>query len=254
MRLKIKNLNRLINTYLTDSELSLYLYIIQRVDLKGFLTNLRMREAKEICVFSKQTFYNALYSLEKKGFLIIQKNREVDYDILLIDNQFKNEKDTSEAYMNLNFDFLDNQEFYNLPKNIKRLLLRIMSMKENRIKMTKDTLKEYNVFYILAKIKKYIIVTQKFNGTYILSLKNRYRNKDRNLFFKSYYHQIKNMLSKTKLAYAAKDLKDAVTLAINNRNYFSIFLYALNEMHQYGYINGKILNTIIKRKIKSTFN
>jgi len=129
-----------------------------------------------------------------------------------------------------------------------------MSIKDNRIKMTKDTLKEYNVFYILEKLKKYITVTRKFNGTYILSLKNRYRNKDHNLFFRSYYHQIKNMLSKTKLAYAAKDLKDAVTLAINNRKYYTIFIYALDEIHQYSYINGKIMNTIIKRKIKATYN
>jgi hypothetical protein len=213
-----------------------------------------MREAKNICDFSKQTFYNVLYSLEKKGFLIIQKNREVDYDILLLDNQFKNEKDTSDPYMNLNFDFLDEKEFYNLPKNIKRILLRLMSMKENRIKMTKDTLKEYNVFYELDKLKKYITITRKVNGTYILILKYKYRNKDNNLFFQSFYHRIKNMLSKTNLAYAAKDIKDAVTLAINNRKYYSIFLYALDEMHRYGYVNGKIMNTIISRKIKMTFN
>jgi hypothetical protein len=129
-----------------------------------------------------------------------------------------------------------------------------MAMKDNRIKMTKDTLKEYKVFYILDKIKKYIDVTQKFNGTYILNLKNKYRNKENNLFFQSYYHRIKNMLSKTNLAYTSKDIKDAVTLAINNRKYYSIFLYALGEMYQYGHINGKIINTIISRKIKTTFN
>ena len=254
MRLKIKNINRLVNENITNSELSLYLYIAQRTDIKGILTNLKMREATNICDFSKQTFYNVLYSLEKKGFLIIQKNREIDYDIILVDNKFKNEKDSTSPYLNLNFDFLDTQEFYNIPKHIKILLLRVISMKKNRIKMTKDTLLEYNVFYILEKLKKYLDIIQQYNGTYILSLKHKYRNKHNNIFFKYYYHQIKNILSKTNLAYALKDLKDAVTLAINNRKYYSIFLYALDQMKQYGYINGKIMNTIIKRKIKYSYN
>ena len=254
MRLKIKNLNRIINEYLTDSELSLYIYITQHSDLKGIMTNLKMREATDTCDFSKQTFYNVLYSLEKKGYLIIQKNREVDYDIILVDNHFKNEKDTSDPYMNLNFDLLNKKEFYNLPKNFKRILLRLMSMKENRMKMTKDTLKKYNVFYELDKIKKYITVIKKINGTYILNLKYQYRNKKHNLFYRSFYHQIKNMISKTNLAYSIKDLKDTVTLAINNRKYFTIVLYAIDQMHEYGYLNGKIINTIIKRKIKTTFN
>ena len=254
MRLKIKNLNRIINENITNAELSLYLYIVQRTTLKGIMTNLKMREAIEICNFSKQTFYNVLYSLQEKEFLIIQKNREVDYDVILIGNQFKNEKDTSEAYMNLNFDLLNKRKFYNLSKDIKRLLLRIMSMKENRIKMTKDTLKEYNVFYILDELKKYITITKKVNGTYILSLEYKYRNKKHNLFYKSFYHKIKNIICKTDLAYSIKNLKDAVTLAINNRKYFSIVLYAIDQMHQYGYINGKIMNTIISRKIKSSFN
>lgn len=254
MRLKIKNLNRLINEYLTDSELSLYIYISKYCDLKGILTNLKMSEATTICNFSKQTFYNALYSLQSKGFIIIQKNREIDYDILLVDNQFKHEKDTSDPYLNLNFDLLETKEFYNLSKHIKRVLLRILSIKGHRIKMTKDTLKEYNVFYILEKLKKYINITRQVNGTYILELKYKYRNKNRNLFFKAYYHQIKNMLCKTNLSYSPKDLMDAVKLAINNREYFSIFLYALDEMHRYGTVNGKILNTIIKRKIKLSYN
>jgi len=254
MRLKIKNLNRLMTEDITNAEFNLYLYIAQRTSIKGFMINLKMREAKNVCGFSKQTFYNVLYSLQKKGFLVIQKNREVDYDILLIGNQFKDEKDTSDSYMNLNFDLLNKKEFYNLSKDIKRLLLRIMSMKENRIKMTKDTLKKYNVFYILNELKKYLTITKKFNGTYILSLEYKYRNKKNNLFYKYFYHNIKNIISKTGLAYSTKDLKDAVTLAINNRKYFSIVLYAIDQMHQYGYINGKIMNTIISRKIKSSFN
>ena len=183
MRLKIRNLNRIINEYLTDSELSLYIYIVQHADLKAILMNLKMREATATCDFCKQTFYNTLYSLQKKGYLMIQKNREVDYDILLIDNQFKNEKDTTDPYMNLNFDFLEAKEFYNLPKNTKRILLRLMSMKDKRMKMTKDTLKTYKIFYELDQLKKYITITQKANGTYILSLNYKYRNKNKNLFF-----------------------------------------------------------------------
>jgi hypothetical protein len=254
MRLKIKNLNRLIKDNLTNSEISLYIYIAQRTDFNGILTNLKMCETKNICDFSKQTFYNSIYSLEKKGFIIIQKNREVDYDIILIDNKFKNEKDTTEPYMNLHFDFLDTKEFYNLSKNIKRLLLRIMAMKKNRIKMKKDKLKEYKIFYIIEDLKNYLDITQQKNGTYILSLKNKYRNKQNNLFFKSYYHRIKNMLIKSNLIYDTKDLKDAVTLAINNRKYYSIFLYALSEMKYYGFLSGKLLNTIISRKIKFSYN
>lgn len=255
MRLKIKNLNRLINENITNAELSLYLYIAQRINFKGIMTNLKMSETIKTCNFSKQTFYNVLYSLQEKGFLIIQKNREVDYDIILIDNQFKNEKDTSEPYMNLNFDFLDDIEFYNLPKNIKRILLRILSMKKNRMKMTKDTLKEYDVFYILEKLEKYLNITRKFNGTYILDLKYKYRNKNKNIFFKHYYHTIKNIISKTNLAYAQKDLMDTVKLAINNREYYSIFLYSIQELEKrYGILNGKIMNTIIQRKIKASYN
>jgi hypothetical protein len=254
MRLKIKNLNRLINENLTDSEISLYIYLTQRADLKGILTNLKMREAKKVCDFSKQTFYNALRSLAKKNFLVIQKNKHIDYDIYIIDNQFEDEKDASDPYMNLHYDFLNSKDFHNLNKNIKLLLLRLFSMKNKTIKMTKDTLKKYKCLYALEFLEKYLNITQKVNGTYILKLKRGYKTTKHNIFYNSYKHKVKNIINSIGLRYFKKQLKDTIKLSINFREYFNHFRYALEEMKRYDLIQPKVINTIIQTRIKRGYS
>lgn len=253
MRLKIKNLNRLINENITDSEISLYLYLTQRIDFKGIITDVKMNEVTNICDFSKQTFYNALRSLEKKDFIMIQKNRHIDYDIYIKNNQFESEKDTTDPYMNLHYDFLNQKEFHNLSKNIKLLLLRIFSMKNRTIKLTKDSLKRYKCLYELDFLKKYLDITQKVNGTYILKIKRKYKKTANNIFHRSFRHRVKNLIKKIGLKFVPKDLRDTITLAINNREHFNHFLYALQEMQRYQYIKPKIINTIIQRQIKKGY-
>jgi len=252
MRLKNDILNRLINEDITSSELSLYIFIAQRSSFEGIMPNLKMRDFVDSCDFSKQTFYNALYSLQEKNFIIIQNNREVYFDTYLINNQFKNEKDTTDVYHNLNYDFLNTNDFHNLNIHVKRLLLRALSMKTNTLKYTKDTLKKYKCFRYLKFLSKFFNIATLKNGTYILNFK--YTNKDRNLFYNYLKNKIVFILEKHKISYTLKDLRDAINVSYNNRKYFSFVLYAFNEMRKYGFLKGALLNKIITNKIKKSYS
>ena len=141
MRLKIENLNKAIKD-LTGGELSLYIYITQRSDRNGLLQDLMM---KEVCLktnLSKQHFYNCLYALEEKGFLYVSQTKSVGYDILLIDNKFLSEEDSSEPYLNLHYSFLNTLAFHKLPVAIKRFLLRALSFAgKHKWTVSEDTLK-----------------------------------------------------------------------------------------------------------------
>jgi hypothetical protein len=152
--------------------------------------------------------------------------------------------------MNLHYDFLNTKEFHNLSKNIKLLLLRIFSMKNITIKLTKDSLKRYKCLYELNFLEKYLDITQKTNGTYILILKRQYSKTNNNIFHRSFRHRVKNLIKNIGLKFVPKDLRDTITLAVNNREHFNHFLYALQEMERYKYINPKIINTILQRRIK----
>jgi len=244
MRLKIKNLNLALET-LTSNEFSLYIYIAQRSNIKGLMQDLKMTDAKEQIEFSKQGFYDALYSLEKKGLIHINYSKNIHFDILLNDNSFENEKDTSDPYLNLNYDFLNTKIFHSLKLAIKKFILRLLSFKGKR-KLSKDSLKRYKVYYIINELKEFFDIEEIENGVFYFSMSFNFLKQHGNIFFCHIKHKIKTFANRHKLSYAPKDLKDAINVLTNNRKYVSIINYALNELvRQKKHLNPKLLNHII---------
>lgn len=254
MRLKIKNLVKAFEK-LTSLEFSLYIHIAQKSNLKGLVQDLTMSETKEKIGCSKQGFYNALYSLEEKEFINISYSKNVNFDILLVDNSFKTEDDSSDPYINLNFAFLNTLKFHNLNIAIKKFILRIMSFKGKR-KLSKDTLKRYKVLYILEDLKEFFDINILDNGIYEFTMTYQFMKKFGNIFFQHIKHKIKTFAKKHKLKHNSKDLKSTIKVLCNNRKLVSICNYALNELVRQGKekLEPKLINHIITtQKLKIQF-
>lgn len=255
MRLKIKNLVRAFDQ-LTSLEFSLYIHIAQRVDLRGLIQDLTMADTKQVIGCSKQGFYDALYSLEKKKFLSISYSKNVDFDILLTDNYFKNEKDTFDPYINLNFAFINTRKFHELNVSIKKFILRIMSFKGKR-RLSKDTLKTYKVLYLLDDLKEFFDIKILDNNIFIFSMTYQFIKNYGNIFFQHIRHKIKTFAKKNRLTYEPKELKDTINVIYNNREFVTFYNYALNELVRQGKekLEPKLINHIItnhKRKLQLT--
>jgi len=248
MRLKIKNLVKAFEK-LTSLEFSLYIHMAQRADLKGLLQDLTMREAKQVVGCSKQGFYDALYSLEEKNFVAINYSKNIDFDILMVDNSFTSEKDSSEPYINLNFAFLNTLKFHRLSIAIKKFILRIMSFKGKR-RLSKDTLKRYKVLYLLDDLKEFFDIKVLDSGIYVFSMVYEFIKNYGNIFYQHIKHKIKNFAKKNKLKYNLKELKDTINVIYNNRSFVSICNYALSELvrQEKRKLEPKLINHIITTK------
>lgn len=125
---------------------------------------------------SKQTFYNVLEKLEEKGLLSLIHTSHGDYDIVVKNNTYENQK--KKDYINLNRKIFQSREFFEMKAHEKYMLIDIMrSTQLNRgvrvigveefyqkyqkiFGVTKRIVREY-----LATIRQYFKVWIK-NGNY----------------------------------------------------------------------------------------
>lgn len=240
--LKIKNLNRAIDK-LSNSEMSLYIYIVQRSDRFGLLKDLSMREACFKIGFSKQSFYNALYKLKNKGFLNLSVSKTVNFDILLVDNKF--DEEIKDPYMNLNNNFLDMMDFYKLSFHVKKFILRLISIKDGiKVKMTCETIRKYKV-----KIEELIdLLTYSINsnGTYIITLNPKLRQKSNNINYLNIKHKLEKILQKRKVCYTSKTLRDTINVISNNKKNLAAISISLDHCLNKNLLQPKLLNKIIQ--------
>lgn len=246
LRLKIKNLNRAI-AELTSAELSLYIYIAQRSDRTGIMTDLSMRDVCLKTGLSKQHFYNCLDNLSEKGFLYISQTKVINFDIILIDNKFSSDNDSSEPYLNLNYNFLSNLIFHRLPMGIKKFILRAFSFNStanNRNwRISIDTLKSYKIK--VDDLHEFFDIRSMNDSVFSFRLKSNFIKQSFNTFYIFYEHRLKNILHRRKTTYTTETLRDSVQTISNFRNYQGIINYAISlPDHKYS-VQPKLLTYII---------
>ena len=124
MRLPVWTLRKLNN--LTNCEMNMYLWLIENQNSKGFVYGVSLSDFRTI--MAKQSFYNALKGLKKKGLVNYYHHKDShDYDIGLMFNahreEHSSEKKYGEEYINLNTRLFRSEEFEELSSREKYLVL-----------------------------------------------------------------------------------------------------------------------------------
>lgn len=122
-------LNRQAVEYLAEkgssAEISLLLYLSRICSSHGNVEDINYHIISKKLGFSYQSFYNALYKLEKNNVITI--NHISTYlNCSIVNNLYISEKDFKKGYVNTNLDFLMTTEFLKAKLNIKKLVLRYL--------------------------------------------------------------------------------------------------------------------------------
>lgn len=248
VKIKISNLNKLINA-LSGRELDLYLYLIKRQNSIGSVTNVFYRDAMEDLRMPKSTFYVCMNELFEKGFLTFQDTKSgAGYDVFLLDNSFINESDFKEGYLNINLDYILSEEFINLKVNIKKFLLRLLSLRagERNVKLLRDTLRGYKVEYLMDELAELFHITVDGDG-YMFKVKDRILTNRRNSLYLHYENKVRNFCRCNDVEFTEDTLTDTVVSISNqiNTNYKEArVLKALDEIRRIGSLQPKLINFI----------
>ena len=213
------------------NQLNLLLHISQYQNDAGIVNNIFY---KDVCLklkMSPQTFYNALYSLEKKGFLIVSGRHGV-FDIRVIDNYFFNKEHYREGYLDLAkypfvFSFLFLSQSLITKKIALKLLLDITVKKSFKVGIEKIrewvgcSLKEAN--FAISKLGEFFHISSvntKKNSffaykkekytMFIFKIKERteYKKYTHTNLYKYVEHMIRTIMIQFKVNYTTKDLFD----------------------------------------------
>lgn len=134
-------------TNITSIELDLLLYMSKIQNEFGHLEGLYYREACLAIHCCKQSFYNAMFNLKRKGYILINDMyKQIKYwNCTIIDNIFLNEKDDRKEYFNTNKKFLYSKEFMSLKVNEKKLCIKLaMNIAKDNAK--KENNKHYDIY------------------------------------------------------------------------------------------------------------
>lgn len=151
---------------LTTCEMDLFLYAARRQDDTGRVVGLYYGE---VCVgmgMCKQSFYNALYALQKKGIIEIEQHTSMDYDIKILENDFSYRASLNEGYINLNRQVLHSKRFRKLKAREKWLFFEFM-----KITHSSHGSHQIGVKKLYEKYMEMLRVTRKVITGYLHSLK-----------------------------------------------------------------------------------
>ena len=132
--------------------------------------------------------------------------------------------------MNLNLDLILSQMFIKLHVNMKKLLLRLLGMQAGtrKVKVTKEMLKKFKVYYYFEDLKLLFNITDYENG-WLFTLRKELRKRSHNTYFLQYQHKLINYCKRYKIAYTIEELVDSVNVIVNNRNKMSKVQTALDK-------------------------
>lgn len=219
MKLKIKNLNKLINK-LSGREIDLYLYLIKRQNNLGQVDAIRYKDVMMELHMPKSTFYRALYELEENEFININwGSGHGEFNIIVLDNVFTSGENYKEGYLNLNLDLILSKMFIQLHVSIKKLLLRLLGMQAGtrKVRITKEMLKQFRVYNCFEELKSLFIITD-YENSWLFTLRKELRKKSHNTYFLQYQHKLINYCKRYNINYTLNELSDSVKVIINNKH------------------------------------
>lgn len=124
MRIKYSLIEKLKN--LTSTEMDLFLYVAKYQRLNGFVAGVHNQDVCRATGMCKQSFYTAMRGLERKGIVKISRTSDIDYDLLILDNDFTGDdafKAGCEGYIDLSRSIFHKKQFKQLKAKEKWLLL-----------------------------------------------------------------------------------------------------------------------------------
>ncbi len=124
MRIKYSLIEKLKN--LTSTEMDLFLYIAKYQRLNGFVAGVHNQAVCRATGMCKQSFYTAMRGLERKGIVKISRTSDIDYDFLILGNDFTGDdafKAGCEGYIDLSRSIFHKKQFKQLKAKEKWLLL-----------------------------------------------------------------------------------------------------------------------------------
>ena len=224
---KIKNIiiKKCIDNKITSRELDFLIYISHYQDSTGRVLGVYYRDVCAALSISIQTFYDVKASLIKKGIISVSKNSEIDWDILIEDNDFSMEN-YHDGYINTDSSVFYTKEFGQLKAGAKLMLMDLMRLTySNRgrfiikadnlykkymelFRVTKRVVRKY-----LSSIKKFFSITlSEFKYTIfpLAAIKERKNNHDDEIYNKK---AIETLCRRNKIKGAkAKQIKDTAAL------------------------------------------
>ena len=112
---------------LSAKEMDLLLYAVERQNQRtGCVNGIYYRDVMKHTGMCKQSFYNALKGLCRKGIIAITRRTGMDYDIRIIGNVFPDKQSYHEGYVKLNRKAFTTRRFKELKAHEKYLLLEFM--------------------------------------------------------------------------------------------------------------------------------
>ncbi len=124
MRIKYKLLDKMKN--LKSTEMDFLLFVARFQNLKGEITGVHHSMVTKGTGMCKQSFYAAMRGLEQKGIIEVTKRSEIDWDILILDNDFSHKgafQKGNEGYINLHRKVFHTKRFQNLKAHEKYMLM-----------------------------------------------------------------------------------------------------------------------------------
>ena len=115
MRIKYSLIEKLKN--LTATEMDLFLYIAKYQRLNGFVSGVHNQDVCRATGMCKQSFYSAMRGLERKGIVRVSRSSDIDYDLLILGNDFTGEnafKAGCEGYIDLSRTVFHRKQFKKL--------------------------------------------------------------------------------------------------------------------------------------------
>lgn len=247
----------------SKEELKMYMYFCQVQNEWGFINNLTYKEVvTELEFQSNATFYNCLYALKDKGLIRIVDcgNMWGYYNIELVENTFRSEKDYKKGYINLNLAIFHEKAFIDATANVKIFVmelikkmgsknLRAVYFTEEQVKKALK-LKSTRVAMNLIKYIQHWFNIVLNNGTYIISKKVEYfiavgeaaENK-------SLRYRIVSFLRRFKIGYTEIDLTDLITMFKQFGRSWGNMFYAMWECKRYGAVQTRLVNKILKLSV-----
>ena len=157
MKIKYSLLEKLIP--LTNREIDFFMYIVRYQEEHGQVSGVYYGDVCEAIGICKQTFYNILQSLKEKGIITYTRSeKDHDYDIMILDNDFSYEGAYNEGYVNVARKIFHTKRFKELKAKEKVLLMLFLRIThENHRSYRIGTNKFYSKYMGLLGVAKRVL-------------------------------------------------------------------------------------------------
>lgn len=222
--------NKINISNVTSIELDLLLYLSLRQDQFGNIKGIYYKDAMLDLFCCKASFYNALYALEKKEYIVINYANRGYWDCTILNNIYRSANDDKKGYFNTNREFLFDKRFKQLKINEKKLCIKLSILYNtkkgvrNGINVYLSTIKNWLgvgsttlAYDYLDSISFIFPCTYKVRQADILvsvTSGNSFYDKSTNKTERENYltHKLKYFFNSFKISYTLKDIKDIIIL------------------------------------------